>query len=310
MSEPRFKSLVAHASPVAGEAMAPASKTSRVTLADADVVFAFSVAVFIAAVVGKWVGFFQVPTSDVVRLVDIADINAGEALALCAMASIAFGARRTLSLTSVDFLVIVGAALLFLPPATSQSFPFLGATLAGGYFWFSRRDDQALVSLGQLWIAISAHAAWGRILFRIVSEPILRIETLAIARLGQDVGLGLTVRGAELSAPNGWSVYILDPCSSFHNLSLAALVWVSLLKLGRRPIRGAAWAALFVGALLIISLNVSRILLMTLSEAHYQYWHDGLGRSLFICLTFAAIALPTLLSMRSARGPRASATRR
>ena len=147
-------------------------------------------------------------------------------------------------------------------------------------------------------------------MFRIFSAPILRLETLAIARLGQDLGLELTVRGAELAGSNGWSVYVLAPCSSFHNLSLAALVWLSLLKLGRETIRRPAWAALIAGAALIILLNASRILLMTPSEAQYQYWHDGMGRSLFVCLTFAAIALPTLLAMRSARQPQALATRR
>jgi exosortase/archaeosortase family protein len=310
VSNREYKSLAGQAAALVAKGTAtPSGKRFWAALTDADVVFAYCVSVFLAAIVGKWVGAFDAPVSVAVRLFDIADINAGEALAMCAMASIAFGARRTLSLTTTDLLVIVAAALFFLPPEP-QNLPFIGATLAGAYFWRVRRNIPALLSLGQLWIAISTHAAWGQLAFRIMSAPILRLETLAIARLGQDLGLGLAVNGAELATPSGWSVYILAPCSSFHNLSLAALVWLSLLKLGREPIRQSAWFALFTGGVLIVLLNASRILLMTLSEAQYQYWHDGLGRSLFICLTFAAIAIPTLLSMRGMRQPRAFATRR
>jgi exosortase/archaeosortase family protein len=277
-------------------------------LADADLIFAYSLSIIVAAVVGKWIGFPDAHATVAGIALNIADINAGEALAACAMASIAFGARRTLALTATDILVIIAAALFFLPPAPSNS-PFIGATLAGLYFWRGRRDIPALASLGQLWIAISAHAAWGPFVFRIISEPILRLETLTIAALGRAAGLGLVVRDAELAAPSGWSVYILGPCSSFHNLSLAVLVWLSLLKLGRDPIKSSAWAALFLGAVLIIILNILRILLMMGSEADYYYWHDGPGRSLFICLTLAAIALPTVLSRRRAGHGQVSATR-
>ncbi len=269
----------------------------RLSLTDAEVVLAYSLALLAAAVMGRsgWVA--QLPGVDPSRFLQFADLNAGEALTLAAVVSLSVGARATLSLTSRDLIVLAAAASMFLPPAP-HPLPFLGATLAGAYFWRTRRDCAPLVSLSQLWIAIAAHVAWGPLAFRIVSVPVLHWETLAIAEVGKLLGMGLTVDGAQLAAPSGWSVYILDPCSSFHNLSLAALVWLALLKLGREPVGGSAWAALVTGGAFIILLNVARILLMTLSEPKYEYWHIGLGRSFFTCLTLAAIALPTLLSMR------------
>ena len=281
----------------------------RIAFADADLILAYCLAVFVAAVIGKWVGLPAAHGVGFGNAFDIADINAGEALALGAMVSIALGARQILRLTSSDILVIMAGALFFLPSAPPSS-PFIGATAAGLYFWWARRDSTALSSLGQLWIAISAHAAWGPFVFRILSAPILRLETSVIAALGHVAGLGLVVRDAQVAAPSGWSVYILGPCSSFHNLSLAMLVWLSLLKLGRDRIAAPAWGALFAGAGLIILLNMLRILLMTLSEADYYYWHDGSGRSIFICLTLAAIAWPTVLSRRSTRHEQAYATPR
>jgi hypothetical protein len=281
----------------------------RVSLTDADVLVGYSVGIFLAAVVGRWVGAVNPALDSAVRVFDVADVNAGEAMAACAMVSVGVASRHRLSLTARDYLVIAAATLLFLVPIP-QNLPFVGATLAGAYFWRFRRDAPDLVSFGQLWIAVSAHAAWGKLFFRIMSVPILHLETLTIAEVGKAIGLGLTVAGAKLAAPSGWSVYILDPCSCFHNLSLAVLVWLSLLKLGREAVATRAWVALLTGSFLIIALNASRILLMTLSEAQYQYWHYGLGRSFFVCLTFAAIAVPTLVLIPSrARSQRVFATR-
>jgi len=303
-----FQSIATLVSSPAGRAVR-IFKRSSAGLADADIILTYCLAIIFAAVVGKWIGSHDASVLGVGDILNLADINAGEALAVTAMVSITYESRRILSLTSLDFLVIIAGALFFLPPAP-PSCPFLGATLAGLYFWRARGEIPALASLGQLWIAISTHAAWGPFVFRTISAPILRLETLMIAVLGHVAGLGLVVQGAQLAAPSGWSVYILGPCSSFHNLSLAVLVWLSLLKLAGGPIKASGWAALVVGAALVIVLNMVRILLMTLSEAHYEYWHDGSGRNIFICLTFAAIAVPTVFSRRSTRRGQVSAAER
>ena len=224
------------------------------------------------------------------------NLNGGEALALAATVSVALSARATLRFSGLDLAVLGLASFTFVPsfPGTA---PFVGATLAGGWLWAARRDDANVVSLAQLWLTLSAHGLWGRLLFKVVSVPVLRLETIVVAGMGNWLGFGLVRSGAQLRGPSGWSVYILDQCSSFHNLSLAMLVWVALLKLSGRMAGRREWTALAIGALLIVLLNVARILLMSRSEADYQYWHAGGGESLFACLTLAAIALPTLRAL-------------
>jgi exosortase/archaeosortase family protein len=276
-------------------------------LRDADVVLAYALALLLAAVCGRLLSDGQSRAFDASAIAQLLAFNAGDALALAAMASLALSGRATLRLRGLDYAVL-GVASLFFLPAAPQNLPFLGATLAGLYFWLFRSDCRELVSLGQLWLAVSGYETWGRVFFRLVSVPVLRFETAMITKAGQALGLGLSAEGELLRSPNGWSVYILEACSSFHNVSLAVLVWLSLLKLAGESVGRAKLAALAVGVGLIVALNVSRILLMTLSETQYEFWHHGDGASVFSCLTLAAIALPTLRSMRRAGGKPALAT--
>jgi exosortase/archaeosortase family protein len=227
------------------------------------------------------------------------EVNAGELLAFVAIYSVLKSKIDTFRFSRVDFVIISACAMFFLPP--KPSLPFVGATIAGLYFSRRRPYNEQLASAGQLWLAISFYKIWGRQLFQIVSAPIIQAEAFAIAKASQLFGSGLSLDGIRLHGPNGWFVYILEGCSSFHNASLAVLVWLSLIKLAGTKVSGSTLMALGVGILAIICLNVLRILLMTPSEEAYHFWHEGSGATLFSCFTFGAIAVPTILSLRLQR---------
>jgi exosortase/archaeosortase family protein len=272
---------------------------SRFALVDSDVLIIYSLALLVIASFQQ----FSEAMSDTglapYRVRTLFELNAGELLTLIAVWSVVKSKQRPIVLSKLDLAVVAFCSLFFLTPMP-QSSPFLGATLAGMYFWRWRRNTH-LASCGQLWLALSGYEVWGRAFFRIASDPIIRAETAVVAAIGQQLGFDLSLDGEMFRSPNGWSIYILDACSSFHNVSLAILVWLSLLKLSRSKVTHSALAALAVGVVGIIFLNVFRILLMTLSEQDYRFWHEGNGASVFSCLTLAAIALPTLISLRPDR---------
>ena len=227
------------------------------------------------------------------------EVNAGELLAFVAIYSVLKSKIDSVRLSRVDFVVISACAMFFLPP--KPSLPFVGATIAGLYFWRPRPYNAQLASSGQLWLAISVYRFWGRQFFQIVSAPLIQAEAFIIAKAGQLFGFGLSLDGIRLHSPNGWFVYILEGCSSFHNASLAVLIWLSLIKLAGTKVSGSKLMALGVGILAIVCLNALRILLMTPSEEAYLFWHEGSGATLFSCFTLGAIAVPTILSLRLQR---------
>jgi hypothetical protein len=263
-------------------------------LCDADVLFVFTLALF------SVVGAERVVSANLISLQSaisaLLEINAGELLAIIAIYSVLKSNRTTIVLTKVDLTTVSACAIFFLLP--ERHLPFLGSTLAGVYLWRRYRRDDPLASVGQLWVAISAHEVWGPLFFKIVSAPIIKMEVVVIAMVGQLLGFGLSVDGVILRSPTGWGVFMMEACSSFHNVSLAVLVWLSLLKLSAAAISRPNLVALGVGVCAIICLNVLRILFMTRSAEAYHYWHEGSGALIFSCLALAAVALPTMISVR------------
>jgi exosortase/archaeosortase family protein len=225
------------------------------------------------------------------------DANAGEVLALIAIYTVL--KPNVAALSRLDLAVIAACAMFLLAPV-SQHFVFVGATIAGLYLWLRRPDSPELRNVAQLWLAIAIYESWGRLFFKLVSAPIIQAEVFVIAKTGFLFGFPLSVDGIRLVSPNGWYIFILDACSSFHNASLAVLVWLSLIKISESEIRRPQWIALGAAILAIVGLNVFRILLMTSSPESHYFWHVGDGTIVFSILTLLAVAVPTIRSLRRA----------
>jgi exosortase/archaeosortase family protein len=263
-------------------------------LTDADVLIFYTLALFTVGGVERFFGAYSQSMQTAVT--SLFEVNAGELLAFIAVCSVLKSKTRDTVLTRLDFVIISLCSMLFLVPKASPV--FAGASIAGFYFWRFREYNPALASAGQLWLAISFYEAWGRALFKIIAAPVIQIEAFIVAKAGQWIGAGLTLDGIRIYAPSGWFVFILEACSSFHNSSLAVLIWLSLIKLAQAKVTSTKLLALGVGIVTIICLNVTRILLMTPSEEAYHFWHDGTGATIFSCLTLGAITIPTVLSLR------------
>lgn len=286
-----------------GRAMASQSQIAKsaafpIRLADADLVLFYSLAFLIVdGAQSVLAGFFVIPSDGVQNVfASLNGINAGQLLAFIAICSVLKSEPDSVVLSRSDFIVLALCATLLLPPV--QNFQFVGATIAGLYLWLYRPYNAQLASVGQLWLAISFNQVWGRLFFKIVFAPLVQAEAFVIAELGGLLGLGLNRDGITLASSSGWSIFIAEPCSSFHNISLSILVWLSLIKLNGATVGRRTLIALGTGALAIICLNAFRILLMATSEEAYHYWHEGGGTVIYSCLTLAAIAFPTILSLR------------
>lgn len=258
-------------------------------LGDADVLLAYSFALFVIAGVQR---FLDDNSFDALR-----EFNAGEILALCAIYSVLTAKTGVIALSRADFAVISACALLMLPPV-SQHFAFLGAGLAGLYFVLHYPRHTALAQVGQLWLAISCYESFGQLFFKLVSAPLMQAELSVIALIGPPLGFPVSKDGIRIVSPDGWFIFMLERCSAFHNISLAILMWLSFLKLAGAEARRPQLVALGVAVLSIFLLNGWRMLLMTPSPAAYDFWHGGAGALLFSCGAFFAVALPTALSLR------------
>jgi exosortase/archaeosortase family protein len=73
------------------------------------------------------------------------------------------------------------------------------------------------------------------------------------------------------------SIMIEEGCSAFQNVSLASLIWISLLKLDTLRMRTAHLWICAAMAVATVALNTVRLALMAQSESMYEFWHNGAG---------------------------------
>ncbi len=223
----------------------------------------------------------------------LVEFNIGEAFALAALLALIRAAGRGLTLARSDSAVLALAALAWFLP--EQHGIYLATTLGGLWVLLRTRSDRHLIGIGQVWLALSVYELWGKLVFKLVYQVIEGIEVGLIYGVGRLLYDGLGIVGASLSVRGDWSIVILEGCSSFHNLSLAVLVWLSILKIAGHGADRAAFGALAAGAGLVVTINVARILAMLPSREAYHFWHEGLGSSLVAFASVAAIIGPTLL---------------
>ena len=224
----------------------------------------------------------------------LVEFNVGEAFGLTAALSLVLaGPHRRLMLPGSDIAVLLIAALAWF--VLEQHGVYLATTIAGAWFLLKRRSDPRMAGISQIWLALSIYELWGKLLFKLAYQMIEVVEVGLIYRVGRLFYGGLGLDGANLSVRADWSIVILEGCSSFHNLSLTVLIWLSILKIAEQPATAAAFRALGASACLVIAINVVRILAMLPSREAFIFWHDGAGSSLVALTSVMAAIVPILL---------------
>lgn len=238
------------------------------------------------------------PTQTAQHLVEL---NVGEAFGLAAVVSLVCAtSRRSVPLTGTLIAILLISSLAWFIP--EQHGIYLAMTLAGGGCLLSKRTDPQLAGVAQIWFTLSVYELWGKLLFKLVYQSIEIAEVNLIYKVGSLFFSDIRVDGASINIREDWTIVILEGCSSFHNLSLAVLIWLSILKIAEQPLSLAAFRALGTSAFLVIAINVARILAMLPSRDDYVFWHDGAGSSLVALVSVLAAVIPITLCTEARSG--------
>jgi Transmembrane exosortase (Exosortase_EpsH) len=155
---------------------------------------------------------------------------------------------------------------------------------------------------GTIVAAIAVQAVVAPLVFTKIAPFLLPLDTAAAGFLLSTVLPGATWSGTVINSINGHSVVVLAGCSSFHNLSLAALCWVTI-TMAHSPYwtRHDLWIGACAGFIQIV-FNVARLLLISVSLPMFQFWHDGAGRHYFAAAaTFTATLVVAVGVLRADR---------
>jgi hypothetical protein len=222
----------------------------------------------------------------------LASKNVFHYLAWYAVFSLLLSADRRRPATIIDAAVALSAATLNALPFHLGT--WLPATLVGLYLLAPRPHHAKLAAAATVLLALAFNAYWGPRLFDILAYYILRADAVFVGTLLSLTQPGMGWEGTIVGNPEGHRVFIYSPCSSFHNISLGLLCWVSLTKLVRASWVPADFAVALLVCAAVVALNATRLYLMALGPDHYSYWHGGTGEQLIAWVTTGVVLLISL----------------
>ncbi len=196
-----------------------------------------------------------------------------------------------------DFLIAVAICCLLLVPSASMIWV---AALGFAVFAFSG-DDPKLRAAAIVLAALSVQEFWGRMVFKLFALPLLSAETAVVGTILQAVRPATVWWDNVITGPNGHGIVVYDLCSSFHNLSVAALCWLTVRSLRDHNWQVRDFVAGSVVGMTMVLFNMTRLCLMAWNDDLYQYWHDGAGAQIFAVGASTAVLLISLYGSRSVR---------
>jgi exosortase/archaeosortase family protein len=143
-------------------------------------------------------------------------------------------------------------------------------------------------------LAVTVPMFWSRLVFAMLSDLILQADAILVTLIVRTERVGNTIGFAD----NSGYLYILPPCSSLANVSLAVLGWALFTQaFGRQPSLKDVWWCLAACSAVIV-INVTRIALMGLHPEHFELFHGAIGAGVASFLDLAAIVGINLIRVR------------
>jgi len=164
----------------------------------------------------------------------------------------------------------------------------LPIAITGLGLWLFLKKDDEIRAAGAVLLAIASQQFWGHLILGALAPELVRLDAAMVGEAMVQTVKGSSWHDNIITAPSGYSIVVLEGCSSFANVSTALLAWVAFGRLER-----VTWLPkdLVVGAVVVVSqiaLNVTRMYMMAQSPENYLYWHDDGGKQLYVAAASAA----------------------
>jgi len=195
-----------------------------------------------------------------------------------------------------DLLVAAALCLLvFLPMSRAIWVAAVGIAI---YLFIFNGGDLKLRAAATVLAGLSVQEYWGHIFFNLVAFPLLSAETAAVGTILAAIRPGTGWQDNMITGPNGFGIVVYSACSSFHNVSLAVLCWLTVSRWRDQDEWRRDLVMLGVVAGTMILINLLRLCLMAWDVDFYDYWHTGPGADIFAIAASIAVLLISLYGSR------------
>ena len=190
--------------------------------------------------------------------------------------------------------LILGAAITAAALLPSSKASWLALTGLGLYGLWCFEAGEPARRAAFIILSITVPMLWSRLVFDMLSHLILQADAILVSLIVGTERVGNTVGFAD----NSGYLFILPPCSSLANVSLAVLGWALFIQaFALRPSLNDIWWCLTTCSAMIV-INVTRMALVGLHPEHYELLHGAVGASVASFLGLAAIVGINLIRVR------------
>lgn len=189
------------------------------------------------------------------------------------------GMRRTTGL-ALPCLISLAACL------PDDNAAWVGLSVLAAYTFYVFAHDRSLRAAAIVMLALATQLFWGRILFELVAFQIEIADAKLAAGLLSLLHQPVTLQDNLIGTGNH-QIVIYEGCTSFHNISIAMLAWVTITKLARPDWRRSDLATAGLLVAVTVAMNSLRLFLMASSApGRLDFWHVGTGAQLInACLS-------------------------
>ena len=166
--------------------------------------------------------------------------------------------------------LVLSAALLPLMALPIGATSWLAVTILSLYILFFGRPADSLRRGAIVLLAVTVPMFWSRLIFNLFAKFILEIDAIFV---GWALGTKRTGNLVEFVDHSG-SLAILPSCSSFANVSLALLCWVTISQFARHNWRSQDILWCLLACFSVFAVNVLRVSLMGVNGSFYLLLHS------------------------------------
>ena len=160
--------------------------------------------------------------------------------------------------------------------------------------------------LGIVGLALTGPLLFGALALSYLGPQMLRVDAVMVSLLSGLPGNGNVVEFADAASSAGKQMVILAGCSSFHNMSLVAVLFAVVTQLLNVRMTPALWGIAAAMALVTFLINCARITAIAMMPQHYEVLHVGWAAQAIaftsLLITGALVVFGALRTARAQHG--------
>ncbi|HVR91067.1 MAG TPA: exosortase/archaeosortase family protein [Novosphingobium sp.] len=222
------------------------------------------------------------------------DVSAIVWLAIAAGLALLWEAKPGAGPRQGDALMLGAAVLAALIPMPVASSAMLTALALWG--WLTAERDAALRRASAIFLSVTAFLLWGRIGLAWGAGPLLESDARFVALIS-----GMRSSGNAVDFADGTHFLIAPGCSSLHGISLALILWTTVVQYFAIRPDVRVWLTLALAIVASILVNGVRLSIIAWNPHDFTYWHTGTGGALFGWIALAVVVAVVYRGLARAR---------